>query len=130
MTLVIDTSVLIDLERRLPSTILKFKDLSIKYPSPAKITFVNEFEFKFGVRNKNINNKKEALAFLNNFVTLQTTSKTSSLLSELKDKYERKGLLLPLAELLIAALVIENSMTLVTKDKDFEKIEELGLEFI
>jgi predicted nucleic acid-binding protein len=130
MTLVFDTSILIDLDRKVDSTIEKIKLLSKKYSSIASITFINEFEFHFGINQRNPKNKERALSLLAKFIVLHTTKKTSSLLAKLKQKYEKQGFLLPLADLLIATLVIENSMILVTKDKDFEKIEELTTIFI
>ena len=40
---------------------------------------------------------------------------------------KRKGQLIPDADLLIAATAIVNNLVLVTKDKDFERVKELGL---
>ncbi|MEK6915934.1 MAG: PIN domain-containing protein [Nanoarchaeota archaeon] len=54
------------------------------------------------------------------FNVLQTTKNTADRLVELKQKYE-----LPLADLLIAAQVIENNGILITKDNDFDKIKEI-----
>ncbi len=125
MTLVMDTSILIDIERRKEETINKLNNLIKKYPSPAKITFINEFEFKFGLEKHEPKNKEKALVFLNNFSVIQTSKKTAGILAKLKYKYDRKGIVIPLADLLIASLVIENSMVLLTKDNDFLKIEEL-----
>ncbi len=51
---------------------------------------------------------------------MQTTKNTADRLVELKQKYE-----LPLADLLIAAQVIENNGILITKDNDFDKIKEI-----
>jgi predicted nucleic acid-binding protein len=125
MTLILDTSILIDLEKGEKVTIEKLKNLAQLYPIPAEITFVTEFEFILGIKKRNPKNKEKALAFLNNFSVFHTTSKTASILANLKEKYDRKGLPLPLADLLISALAIENTRILVTKDKDFENIEEL-----
>ena len=51
---------------------------------------------------------------------MQKTKNTADRLVELKQKYE-----LPLADLLIAAQVIENNGILITKDNDFDKIKEI-----
>lgn len=40
---------------------------------------------------------------------------------------KEKGLLIPDADLVIAATAVSNSMTLKTKDKHFEGLEKLGL---
>ncbi len=125
MTLVLDTSILIDIEQRKQATINKLRELSLLHPLPAKITFINEFEFLYGLKEKSPANKAQALALLYKFGILHTTEITAGLLAELKSKYEKKGLAFPLADLLIATLVVENNMTFVTRDKDFEQIEEL-----
>lgn len=77
------------------------------------------------VKVKPPKNAKAAVAFVRRFDILNTTERTSELLADLKSEYDRKGIALPLADLIIASLMIENDMVLVTKDKDFEKIEEL-----
>ncbi|MBI2142325.1 PIN domain-containing protein [Candidatus Woesearchaeota archaeon] len=43
-----------------------------------------------------------------------------------KYKYDKKGIILSLADLIIASQVKETNMTLVTKDKIFERIEEIN----
>jgi len=62
---------------------------------------------------------------LNSFPLLDLGFKTSDILSDLKLKYEKKGLSFSLSDLLIAAQVIENDLILVTRDRDFEGIREL-----
>ena len=126
MTLVLDTSILIDLENKQLKTLSFLKKISEINPDPPKITVVNQFEFLFGLKDKKIANKEKALTLLNNFSVIHTTQKTAHLLLSLKQKYESKGSPMPLADLLIAALTLENHFTLVTKDPDFEKIEELN----
>lgn len=46
---------------------------------------------------------------------------------ELYDGLKQKGMLISEADLLIAATAIVNGKTLVTKDKDFERILDMGL---
>ena len=65
------------------------------------------------------------LIFLKKFNVLHTTNSSAEILSDLKIKYDKKGIALSLADLLSASIVIDNNLVLVTKDKDFERIEEL-----
>ncbi len=125
MTLVLDTSILIDIERKDKSIIEKLHSLALVHPDPAKITFVTQFEFLLGIKKKSFQHKEQLMNFLNNFVILHTTRITAEILSDLKQKYDKKGVSVSLADLLIAALVIENNMVLVTKDTDFNTIEEM-----
>ncbi len=125
MIIALDTTILIELERRNRSITEKLKELAVQYPEPAHITFISYFEFLRGLTDKKPKNKEKALAFLNEFNLLLPTKKTAFILSELKAKYDRKGFSVPLADMLIAAQVIENNLLLVTKDNDFDKIEEM-----
>ena len=125
MTFVLDTSILIAIERREKNVIEQLEKLSKTDSSPAKITFVNYFEFILGIKNKNPKNQDKLLEFIDKFAVLQTTMTTAHILAEFKHNYEQKGVVLSLSDLLIAALTMQNNMVLITKDRDFEKISEL-----
>ncbi len=125
MTLVFDTSVLIDIQRNHTPTIAVMRELRKMHPLPAQITVISYFEFLYGLHEKNPRNKGKAFSFVNNFGVLQTTKTTAAILADLKHIYDKKGLMISLADLLTASLVLENNMTLLTKDKDFENIKEL-----
>ncbi|MBI2564411.1 type II toxin-antitoxin system VapC family toxin [Candidatus Woesearchaeota archaeon] len=125
MILVLDTSILIELERKNISVIEKLRKYVELYPSPAQITFMNYFEFYHGLQNKNIKNKEKVLSFINKFNILKLTKETAKFLSDLKTKYDNQGISISLADLIIASQVIENNLILITLDKDFEKIKEL-----
>ncbi len=126
MSLVFDTLILVEIERKNKYIIDKLKKYIEIYPAPAQITFINYFEFYNGIQKKNIKNKEQALYFINKFNIIKLTKKSAEILSNLKDKYSNKGLNLPLADLLIASQVIENDLILITLDKDFERIDELN----
>ncbi|MBS3174804.1 type II toxin-antitoxin system VapC family toxin [Candidatus Woesearchaeota archaeon] len=126
MNLIFDTSTLIELERKNKKVIDKIKEYIEIYPSPAKITFINYFEFYYGLMNKNIKNKDKALSFVHKFNMLKVSKRTAEILAELKQKYDKNGEMLPLADLLIASQTIENGGILVTLDTDFRRIEELN----
>src|SRR3989344_4688224 len=120
MSLIFDTSILIDIERKNKETIDKIKELRKMYPSPAKIGFISYFEFLLGLKDKSPKNKEMSKEFIEKFNVLQTTKNTADTLVILKQRYE-----LPLADLLIAAQTLENNGILITKDNDFKKIIEI-----
>lgn len=120
MNLILDTSIIIEIERGNHMINEWLNELKKTYPAPPEISFISYFEFLFGLRKKSVKNKEKSREFLELFNVLQTSNTTAEYLVLLKDKYE-----LPLSDLLIAAQVIENNGVLITKDKDFEKIEEL-----
>lgn len=130
MSLVFDTSVLIALQRKDGQVIAKLEELSKTYALTPYTTFLNIFEFLLGMKLKPPRNAKESVAFVRRFDILNTTESTSEIMADLKLKYDRKGMVLPIADLIITSLVIENDMILVTRDRDFEKIEELHKEII
>ncbi len=125
MSLVFDTSILIDIERGNKETINRLKNLYKSYQSSPQLTFISFFEYLIGLKIRKSKSFQTNLIFLKKFNVLHTTISSAEILSDLKIKYDRKGISLSLADLLSASIAIDNSLTLVTKDKDFEKIEEL-----
>ena len=126
MNLIFDTSVLIEIERANKSLINKLKEYVARYPAPAKITFINYFEYYHGIRDKNIKNKEKAKEFIGKFEILKLNKKTAEILSDLKKQHDYEGNSLPLADLMIASQVIENNCILITMDKDFKRIKALN----
>ena len=125
MIMVFDTSILVDLQNGNVSTINKIKKLVKVNPYPAKITVFSKFEFLTGLLEKPSKNELVVKDFISNFNVVNTSDNSSKIFAELKHKYITKGKMLPLIDLLIAGLVIEHNYVLVTKDKDFERIDEL-----
>jgi predicted nucleic acid-binding protein len=125
MNLVLDTSVLVQIERGDREVLRKLGELRKLYPAPPRIAFMSYFEFLFGLRRKNIKNKNKAMSLLGMFDVLHTTAKTANFLVLMKDKYA-----LSLSDLFIASQVLESNGVLVTGDRDFEKIEEIDRIFI
>lgn len=125
MSLVFDTSILIAIERGDREIIKKLEVLYKSYPSSPQLTFISFFEYLTGLKIRKSKSLQDNLIFLKKFNVLQTTNSSAEILSDLKIKYDKKGITLSLADLLSASIVIDNNLILVTKDKDFEKIEEL-----
>jgi predicted nucleic acid-binding protein len=125
MSLVFDTSILIAIERGDKDTINRLEELHKSYPSSPQLTFISFFEYLIGLKIIKNKSSQNNLIFLKKFNVLQTTVSSAEILSDLKIKYDKKGISLSLADLLSASIVIDSGLTLVTKDKEFEKIEEL-----
>ena len=125
MSLVFDTSILIAIERGDKEVINKLENLYASYPSSPQLTFISFFEYLTGLKIRKSKSFQNNLIFLAKFNVLQTTNSSADILSDLKIKYDKKGMVLSLADLLSASIVIDNSLILVTGDKDFEKIDEL-----
>ena len=125
MSLVFDTSIILELERGNKEIINKIKKYLNYYPDPAQISFMTYFEIYYGLRNKNEKNKDLAIGYLNMFKILEVTKKTAEIMSSLKHSQEKKGIQMSLTDLFIASQVIENNLILVTMDKDFERIDNM-----
>ena len=125
MQIILDTSVIIEIERKNQSIIAKIEELRKDYPAYPLISFITYAEFLEGVYEKSDKNKQKARNFISLFEVIQTTKRTAENLVFLKKKYE-----FPVPDLLIAAQVMEIGGTLVTKDKDFEQITEIEKIFV
>src|SRR3989344_4084394 len=121
MNIVLDTSILIELERGNKQVFDRLDSLRKVYPATGRISFISYFEFLYGLSDKSVKNKDKYSIFLNKFGVIYTNKNTAQVLVDLKKSYE-----LPLSDLLIAAQVIDSRAILVTKDKDFEIIKELN----
>ncbi|MGV8085763.1 MAG: type II toxin-antitoxin system VapC family toxin [Candidatus Bilamarchaeum sp.] len=117
MLVVLDTNILIDIEKGFESTISKLTELSSTLPiSDPAITWANYYEFYFGVSNT-----KEATMFLDNFVFLEMTKEATAIFTRLK----KQNLQVKDFDLLISSVVIANNALFITKDQDFKKIPGL-----
>lgn len=125
MILALDTSIIIELENGNKETIEKILEIKKIHQSICYIPFVCYFEVYVGILKKIEKNQKQAYTFLQTFPLLQPTKKTAEILAEMKKKYEEQGKTLSLTDLLIASQIQEHNFLLITKDKDFEHVEEI-----
>lgn len=125
MTLCLDTSVLIALERK-DAIVNRLRELAAIDPAPPVITFMAYFEYVYGLMRKAPRAREQATAFIQRFPVLQTTKTTAHVLAKLRAELEEEGIALPLADLMIASQVMEHNLTLVTRDGDFSRIHDLN----
>ena len=126
MTLLLDTSILISIERKERDIVSKISEISKTHYQHPLISFISYFEFYSGLIEKNVKNKQIMIQFINKFNCLKASSATAQILAELKYKYEKKGINIPLADMIIASHAKEFNLTLIATDKVFEKIDDIN----
>jgi len=123
MTLLLDTSILVALERE--DSFVKKKIGELSESKPPFISFISLFEFLYGLESLPLEKKANLKKFLWKFSVLHTTNETAMWLSYLKYCYVKQGKQKSLSDLFIASQALEHKLTLVTRDKDFEDISEI-----
>lgn len=129
MSVILDTSILIAHQKGDARVRRELQVLAKKFPFTPAITFISAFEYLVGI-GLLTKKKAQAAQFLGHFSIINTTAKTAEIMASLRVKYEKLGTVVPLPDLIIASLAIENNMVLVTSDKDFKDVKELGVEFV
>ncbi len=125
MGLLLDTNILIALQLKQKNIVDAVDNLTAIHIEPPAISFINYFEFYYGLFDKSIKSRTTQTAFIKKFNCLKATDITAEILAELKYKYEKQGVVIPLADVIIASHAKEYNLVLVTHDKAFEKIEEI-----
>ena len=108
----IDTSVLID-------------DLRRGVYEEVSISIITLIEVLRGISSKKRKKVKQLLEKC--FEIINIDNNVVLKYCELYTLLKQRGQLIPEADLLIAATAISNNLILVTKDRDFERLKELGL---
>src|SRR3989338_10157599 len=112
MTLLLDTSILISIERKERDIVSKISEISKTHYQHPLISFISYFEFYSGLIEKNVKNKQIMIQFINKFNCLKSSSATAQILAELKYKCEKRGVTVPLADMIIASQAKEHNLTL------------------
>lgn len=124
MNLALDTNILIEIDRLNKIVIKELESLRKEELLDPALPALVVLEYYYGFLDSR--KKDSALKNIDKY-TILNTSKDSSLLSaEIKYKLERAGQIIPDMDIIIAAICIDNNATLVTSDKQFEKIKELN----
>ncbi|MBI4146381.1 type II toxin-antitoxin system VapC family toxin [Candidatus Woesearchaeota archaeon] len=128
--IVLDTSVLIELERG--NTVVKkiVQDLFEEHESFPCIAFPTFAEFLFGFLVKYPNEVQSALVNLQQYELLNTSSDSARLFAELRYLLQKRGVQLKPFDLLIAAITMDHGMMLVTCDKQFKDVPGLKVVLI
>ncbi len=121
--LVIDTSVLIEVERGNESVVSKLRELRKKHPENISITSAVYAEILFGyiVKNKKFPQEIELLDIL------EFDKRSAEIFARKKRELEVKGTMIPIFDLITASCTIANKMVFVTFDNHFKEVQGLQL---
>ena len=125
----IDTDILIDFLRNESTAVKKINELKDKNVELSTTT-INSFELlKGALRSKQKDAKEGTNKLLNNLEILDFNFNASEEAAKIFEDLRLKGRLIDPLDLLIAAIVITNNETLMTRNvKHFERIKTLKLE--
>jgi predicted nucleic acid-binding protein len=126
MALILDTSVIIALEREDKPVLSRLSELSKVHMGAPHISIISYYEFIFGVSGRTIKNQEKAVGIINKMICVPMTKQTAEIMSELRQKHQKLGIDLQLADLIVASHAKEKGMTLATMDKIFQKIEGIS----
>lgn len=125
MGLVIDTSVLIEIENNNQEIINKINQLKNAPNTELYITIFTFCEFYYGAMNKSEKNKERARERLGHYTLLPTTPQSGIIFCDLLHQSKKKGKPASQFDLFIAAIAIEQDFTLLTMDTYFAEIPGL-----
>ncbi len=125
--LCLDTDILIDLLRGESKTVEEIKQLEDKFELVT--TAINLFELYYGAyktrRERNIEAVKEVARRVE---VLNLTEKSAEISGKILAELEKRGEAIDFRDVMIAGIVIENNITLYTRNvKHFERIEGINL---
>lgn len=121
----LDSNIIIDIFRGNQKVIDRIKEIKV-----INVPVIVIGELYFGAHKSDQTEKRVAqIQQLETKVTiLEVTPLTANIYGELKNQLRAKGTPTPENDIWIAAITKEHDLTLITKDKDFQKVEGILIE--
>ena len=126
MDIVIDTSVLIEIEKNNKSVISKIGNLEMMN-GEIYITSPTYSEFYLGLLKLSEEKREKGKQRLDKYKILNTTKNSSKLLAEMKNGMSKAGAAIPVFDLFIASIAMDRGMPLISLDDHFKRIQNLNL---
>ena len=130
MTVVLDSNILVELERGNPELIRKIKEISRLHKEKPYVTSLSIGEIMCGALKQNINKQLKILERFKNFNIVNTSFSSGILLANFKHILNKKGRKIPIIDLIIASIAIDNDLTIVTMDNHFKRIPGLDVIYL
>ncbi len=125
--LLLDTNVISDLNNNVPETMNVLASAEEIFTSVAVAG-----ELFYGIENatKREENFNFYTEFFETCAVLDITLDTASIYGTIKTRLRKKGQLIPENDIWIAAIAIQNDLTLLTHDNNFKVVEGLRLNLV
>ena len=121
----LDSNIIIDIFRGDKKTISRVKQIDGVY---VPVIVIGELYYGANKSDQTPKRKSEIEQLEEMVTILNITSSTARIYGEIKDKLRAKGRPIPENDIWIAATSLEHQLTLLTKDKRFENVEDLVIE--
>jgi len=125
MKYLIDTNILIEIENNNLEIIKKIDALKKTSGDNLFISIFTFSEFYYGILRKSPKNKEKILERLDDFGLINTSKQSGITFCEILSQLKETGKIIPQFDIFIAALAIENNLTLITLDEHFREIPNL-----
>ena len=124
--ILLDTDILIEIERKNEEVITKLSQVRTEYPGEIGITSAVYSEFLFGYLKKN----KKIPPDFDLLEVIDFDKESARIFAEEKKELEQKGTPIPLFDLITASCALANGATVVTSDGHFKNVKRLKVIFI
>ena len=126
LDIIIETSVLIDIEKNNNVVVSKLKKLDLM-ENDIYITSPTYSEFYLGLFTLSNGRLKQEKERLDKYKLLNTTKNSSKILAEIKHHLSKEGIMIPIFDLLIASIAMDAGMPLISLDKHFKNVPNLNV---
>lgn len=123
MGFLIDTSILIEIENDNKEIIKKIEQLG---KAELFITIFNFCEYYYGLLNKSQKNQDKLTQRLEEYRLLNTSLRSGTIFCKMLSELKKEGRTVPQFDLFIAAIAVENNLTLISMDEHFRNIPRLS----
>ncbi len=127
MGYLIDTNVLIEIEYDNKEIIQQIEKFQRDNKDNLFISIFTFSEFYYGILRKSPKNKEKLVERLNDFGLINTSKQSGIIFCEIMSQLKDAGKIIPQFDAFIAALAIENDLTLITMDEHFKLVPNLKL---
>ena len=127
MAFILDTNILIEMEKKNHSVIEQVDRLSELHHQKPHIASLSVSELFYGTLSQPIRKQVASLNKLRNYVVLNSSISSSIMLANIDNISTKTGRKIPPFDLFIASIAIDNDMHLVTLDKHFKNIPGLDV---